>query len=82
MEPDFGLLDKMLANGTIDWNDKESIESQRSLRERNTELLDYILERDQCGGLITALAASDQMHIVNYVTANGGKGWIEWLQVR
>ena len=74
MEPDFGLLDTMLANGTIDWGDKEEVENQISSRERNSKLLHYILDRDQCVGLITALTDSDQMHIVNYLTENGGKG--------
>ena len=73
MEPDFGLLDIMLAYGTIDWGDKEEVESQNSSRERNSKLLDYILERDQCDGLITALTDSDQTHIANYLTSNGGK---------
>ena|SRR6218665_3306767 len=73
MEADFGLLDTMLTNGTIGWSDKESIESQNSPSLRNSKLLHYILERDQCDGLIMALKESDQTHIVNYLTANGGK---------
>ena len=73
MEPDFGLLDAMLANGTIDWNYKEEVENQISSRERNSKLLDYLLYRDQCDSLMMALTDSDQMHIVNYLTANGGK---------
>lgn len=73
MDPDFGLLDKLLANGTIGRREVGDIRSKRSSWLRNSQLLDYILAKDQSVGLIAALRDSDQIHIVNYLTANGGK---------
>ena len=77
MDSDFGLLDKLRANGTMGWREMDDVKSQGSSCRRNAQLLDYILTKDQCDGLITALRDADQMHIVNYLTANGGKNWIE-----
>src|SRR5688572_6712515 len=73
MDPDSGLLDKIFTNGIIDWREMEDVTSQSSSCKRNSKLLDYILTKDQSHALIAALRDADQMHIVNYLTANGGK---------
>jgi hypothetical protein len=76
MDPDFGLLDKLRANGTIGWREIEEVSSKSSSFRRNSQLLEYILAKDQTDGLIAALRDADQMHIVNYLTANGGKNLV------
>lgn len=73
MDPDFGLLDKLLSDGTIGWKDVDKVKNISSLCKRNGQLLDYILTKDQCDGLIAALRDGDQLHLVNYLTASGGK---------
>lgn len=76
IDPDFGLLDNLLADQTIDWREKDEIRSKSTSCSRNCQLLDYILTKNKGDGLIAALRNADQMHIVNYLTANGGKGCI------
>lgn len=73
MDPDFGLLDILLRNGIIGWSEMDDVMSQSSSCKRNSKLLDYILDRDQYDGLIISLRDTDQKHIINYLTANGGE---------
>ena len=73
MDPDFGLLDRILRNGIIGWREIDDVTSQISSCERNSKLLEYIWNEDQYDGLIFALREADQKHIVNFLTANGGK---------
>lgn len=73
MDPDFGLVDKIRASGNIGWREIEDVTSEISSWKRNSKLLAYILEKDQSDCLIAALRDADQMHIVNYLTANGSK---------
>ena len=73
IDPDSGLLDIIRAKRTIDWIEMDAVTSQISSCERNSKILDCILDSDQCEDLLTALRDADQMHIVNYLTANGGK---------
>jgi len=73
MDPDFGLLDDLLRSRIINIREMEDVISQNSLCKRNSQLLDLILAKDQFEGLIAALRDADQMHIVNYLAANGGR---------
>jgi len=73
MDPDFGLLSNLLANGTIDRREVNEVKSKSSLCSRNSQLLDYILTKDQCDELKAALGDASQLHIVNYLMLNGGK---------
>src|SRR6218665_1125656 len=59
MDPDSGLLLIIHANKVIDWDKMDDVTSQISSCERNSKLLDYILDGDQCDGLITALQNAD-----------------------
>lgn len=80
MDPNFGLLDKLLANGSISRREIDVVKSKSSLSERNSQLLDFIFDKDVCDGLIAALQDADQMHIVNYLTANGGKALLNEIR--
>lgn len=73
MDPDYGLLDKLLAEETVGWREIDDVKSKSSFLQRNQQLLDYILTKEQWDGLTAALRDADQVHIVNYITADGGK---------
>ena len=74
MDPDFGLLSILLAKKIISRREMDEVKSKSTLCSRNSQLLDYILAKDQGDGLKAALGDADQIHIVNYLIANGGKG--------
>src|SRR6218665_2385744 len=68
MDPDFGLLEELMANRTLCRKEILEIRSKIfSYYKRNSQLLDYILEKNEYSGLISALRASQQVHIVNYL---------------
>ena len=73
MDPDFGLLDKLFANGTISPREASCVKDKSPFQERNSQLLDYIVQNHQQDRLFEALRNSGQTHIVNYLKANGGK---------
>lgn len=73
MDPDFGLLNTLLANRTLSWKETSEVKDKSPFYKRNSKLLDYILEKKQYSDLIWALGGNEQTHIVNYLNANGGK---------
>ena len=73
MDPDSGLLDKLIANGTISAREAAYVKDKSPFHERNSQLLDYIVQNHQQDRLFEALRNSEQKHIVNYLKANGGK---------
>ena len=73
IDPDFGLLDKVRANGLIGYKEVEDVESKSSSCKRNAALMNYVFAEDQCDGLIAALRDADQIHVANYLIADGGK---------
>ena len=74
MDPDFGLLDKLLGNKTLSKLEYDKIKGHHlSLSsERNARLLDYISQMKKYDNLIGALMDTRQIHLVNYLTSNGG----------
>ena len=72
MDPDFGLLNTLLANRTLSWKETSEVKDKSPFYKRNSKLLDYILEKKQYSDLIWALGGNEQTHIVNYLNANGG----------
>lgn len=73
MDPDSGFLDVLIANWTLSWKEISKVKDKSPFWERNSQLLDYILEKRQGDGLNEALRETEQLHIVNYLSANGGK---------
>jgi len=73
IDPDFGLLNTLLANGTLSWIEVSEVKDKSPFYKRNSKLLDYILEKNQFRALVAALGGNAQSHIVNYLNANGGK---------
>lgn len=73
MDPDSGLLDKLLGNKTLSKIEYDKIKShQYDFYERNARLLDYISQKNKYDSLIGALRDTRQTHLVNYLIGNGG----------
>lgn len=74
IDPDSGLLDKLLANRTLSKKEILEIKDKSPFHKRNAQLLDYILVKRQGDRLIATLRDAEQTHIANYLMANAGKG--------
>lgn len=72
MDPDFGLLDIILAKGTLSHKEMLEVKDKSPFYRRNSQLLDFILKKHQGDHLIAGLRYSEQLHLVNYLNANGG----------
>ena len=72
VDPDSGLLDKLLANKTLSWVEYNNIKGHHLYYERNARLLDYITQKMKYDNFISALKDTSQTHLVNYLIANGG----------
>lgn len=73
IDPDSGLLDKLLANGTLSKKEILEIKDKSPFHKRNAQLLDYILDKRKGDRLIATLRDAEQRHISNYLMANAGK---------
>jgi len=78
VEPDFGLLDELLSLEVLTLPEVADVRSERTVYRRNAALLDLLTSDDQCDKFLTALERTDQQHIVNFITHNGGQN-SEWL---
>ena len=86
-EPDFGLLDELLGLGALTDRQYNNIRSERTVNRRTDALLDLLTSQEQCNKFMTALRRTQQEHVVNYITENGGQAhtiqsyamfWIEY----
>ena len=74
IDPDFGLLDKLLASRTLTREDAQKIKLNiNTTCEKNRILLDLILNNRKANELVSALRDNGQTHLVNYLNADGGK---------
>jgi len=74
IEPDFGLLDKLLASMTLTRESVHRIKlKDNTTEDKNRILLDYILQNKKANEFISALMDSGQSHLVNYLSAGRGK---------
>ena len=73
MDPDFGLLEKLLSNKTLSRKQFSEVKDRSPFYKRNAQLLDFILEKRQGDRLIEALRDTEQIHIANYLNWNGGE---------
>jgi len=72
IEPDFGLLDELLAIGVLTLRQVADVRSERTLYRRNDVLLDLLLTEVQCNRFLTALQKTGQQHVANLIELNGG----------
>jgi|SRR6218665_2303342 len=72
MDPDSGLLDKLLADKSLSKIDYDDVKDHHPFYRRNARLLDYISQKKKYDNLIDALRDTRQTHLVNYLIGNGG----------
>ena len=74
IEPDFGLLDELISLQVLTRRQCDDVSSERgAVYRRNDALLDLLVSEDQCGRFLEALQRTDQSHVVNFITQNGGQ---------
>ena len=73
IEPDFGLLDELLSLEVLSRRECARVRSERTVYERNDALLDLMTTEDRCIKFLTALKRTRQVHVMNYITQNGGQ---------
>ena len=73
IEPDFGLLDHLLSLEVLNYRQFANIRSARTVFDRNDVLLELLVSEDQCEKFVKALQQTDQQHVVNVITQNGGQ---------
>jgi len=73
IEPDFGLLDQLLALDVLTLRQVADVRSERTVYRRNDVLLDLLLTEDQCNRFLTALQRTRQQHVANLIMSHGGK---------
>ena len=75
IEPDFGLLDELLASEVLTRRQCSHIRTLGTRYTQNDQLLDIIVDKPAGSHelFLKALEESNQRHIVNYITFNGGK---------
>lgn len=72
IDPDFGLLDNLLAAGILNRRETQEIKSETNIFKRNHLLLKIIEERHLVQGLTTGLKMTNQAHLSNFLSNNGG----------
>jgi len=72
VEPDFGLLDHLPSLQVLTPRQLADVHSERTVFRRNDALLDLLISAEQCEKFVGALQRSDQEHVVNFITHNGG----------
>jgi len=73
IEPDFGLLNELLRLDVLARRQAASVRSERTVFDRNDALLELLTSEEQCIKFLTALQRTDQHHVVNFITQNGGR---------
>jgi len=74
IEPDFGLLDELVSLEVLTHRQLVKVRStDKTVYERSEAVLDLLETEDQCDKFITALQRTDQEHVVNFITQNGGQ---------
>ena len=73
IEPDFGLLEHLLGLDVLTRRQYDDIRGKKGAVYRRCEvLLDLLETEDQCDKFVKALQRTDQQHVVNFITQNGG----------
>lgn len=76
IEPDFGLLDHLLRLGVLTRQDYDDIRSdKRAAWRRSQTVLDLLTSENKCNLFFKALQRTEQQHVVNLITQNGGSNY-------
>lgn len=66
LDPDSGLLDKMLGCGILTWEEFDDIATRGSQRSKNEQLLKLILQRNLYERFLSLLKETQHEHLVDY----------------
>lgn len=72
IDPDYGLLDNLLAAGILNRRETLEIKNESIIFKRNQSLLKKIKAKHAVQGLITELKKTNQAHLSNFLSNNGG----------
>ena len=73
IEPDYGLLTELLGLDVLTRDECDDVRSERTPAHRTEAVLDLLSSENQCVKFLIALQRTQQQHVVNYITENGGK---------
>jgi len=76
VQPDFGLLHRLLSTAVITDRDYHHIRAGESVYDRNDRLIHCLTSMSLTSAhyqdLLAALECTDQLHVANYIRADGG----------
>ena len=79
IEPDFGLMDHLLGLEVLTRRQYDDILSEKGAAYRRSEaVLDLLETEDQCDKFVKALQRTEQQHVANLITQNGGQQHQFW----
>ena len=73
IEPDFGLVDELLRLQVLSHKQCDKVRRERTVYKRNDTLLELLTSEDQCVQFLEALRRTEQQHVANFITQNGGQ---------
>jgi len=73
IEPDFGLLNDLLRLHVLTRQQAASVRNKATVYDRNDALIELLTTEDQCVKFLEALQRTDQQHVINFITQNGGQ---------
>ena len=73
IEPDYGLLTELLGLEVLTHEECDNIRCERTPAHRTEAILDLLSSENRCVKFLKALQRTQQQHVVNYITENGGK---------
>lgn len=76
MESQFELLPELFVNEALTSSEKDEVKKQPTNALKNTKLLGYIDQNVKHREFLEALRKSGQIHVVNWIEANGSNYWI------
>ena len=74
IEPDFGLLDRLLNLEVLTFREYQDIRSETGAAYKRSEaILDLLTSVNQCVKFLNALKDTSQKHVVNFISQDGGE---------
>ena len=73
LDPRFGLLDELVAEGVLSREDEAEIESEKTVFKQNDRLIEIMADKsnEYHRKFLIAMTNTGQEHVVNYLTKHG-----------
>lgn len=68
MEPEFGLLDRLLSYGLLSQTEFQNVRSTWPVTVKNEAIVKYMLDKKRYPELLQILQETNQSHLVNFLT--------------